>query len=575
MLKPYWTHGIAAIIFVLLARLGSSSLSYVLKLLVDAITTFDVGAQNFVPLQSNPWFLAGIYAVIVVISELIWRCSGFCGMRWTMHTRAHTYQSLFSYLSGHGSKYFSDRFAGSLTNKISNIVSALDRFITGSLWHYWPLFIQICFSTTLIYFASPLLALIFGGWIILFFTINYVFVQKVSKLSEASSKAASNLTGQMVDIASNIALVHFHSKREQELSYLNKYIEKDRVVGLRAWQYSEWVLLLNGLLQGILIAAILYGILHFWQAGTITLGEVVMIIQLLIVMMGDLLFIGMSMKDFMENYGKMKEGLDEIIVDYDIQDVQNAKNLKASSGNIGFENIYFHYKKGKSVLKNLNLHIPSGQKVGIVGESGAGKTTLAYLLLRLYDLQKGKILIDNQNIAQVKQESLRSNIAFVSQEPLLFHRTIKENIRYGKPNASQKEVEKVANLAHAHEFIKDCSEKYETYVGERGVKLSGGQKQRIAIARAMLKEAPILVLDEATSALDSKSESLVQEALKNLMKDKTVLAIAHRLSTLLIMDRIIVLDQGEIVEDGTHETLLKKKGIYAKLWNHQAGGFIN
>lgn len=272
-------------------------------------------------------------------------------------------------------------------------------------------------------------------------------------------------------------------------------------------------------------------------------------------------------------YGEIEEGLDEVLIPHEIVDQKNATTLITKGGKITWENVDFTYG-AQHVFEDFNLTIKPGQRVGLVGHSGAGKTTFVSLLLRQHEVTGGAILIDGQNIAAVTQDSLRNNIAVVPQEPMLFHRSIRENIAYGKPDATDEEIIAVAKKAEAHEFISALSEGYDTLVGERGVKLSGGQKQRIAIARAMLKNAPILILDEATSALDSESEVAIQKALHELMEGKTVIAIAHRLSTLREMDRIIVLDKGEIVEDGTHQELSRGNGIYARLWDHQAGGFL-
>jgi len=272
-------------------------------------------------------------------------------------------------------------------------------------------------------------------------------------------------------------------------------------------------------------------------------------------------------------YGEIEEGLEEVVVPLEIIDEPNALKLQANGGKVDWQNVTFEYGENK-VFDNFNLTIKPGQRIGLVGPSGAGKTTFVSLLLRQHDITAGAIEIDGQNIAQVTQDSLRENIAVVPQEPLLFHRTIRENIAYGKPDATQAEIIKVAKQAQAHDFISALPEGYDTLVGERGVKLSGGQKQRVAIARAMLKDAPILVLDEATSALDSESEVEIQKALHILMEGKTVVAIAHRLSTLREMDRIIVLEQGVIVEDGAHTELAQAGGTYQKLWEHQAGGFL-
>ncbi len=571
IVKTYWKFGVAAIFAVIFARSVETFSSYVIKLLVDAINEVQ-GAE--IKDFSQVWKYLALFIGVYFLMNVLWRTSGFCGMRWVTKSRALAYSRLFAYLSGHGARYFSNRFAGNLTNKVSNVGEGLDSLLIKSLWNFLPVVIQLIGAIFLTFLENYWLALLLFFWSFVFLLINFFLVQRSSYLSEIHAEASSNLHGQMVDIATNISVVHYYAKRFAELTHLKKFIDKRQKTGLRGWIYSEMILVINGILQLLLLAMMFSGAIYLWSHGEITVGAVIMIITISLQTTGSLFFIGMNMTEFMESYGQMKEGLDEIVVDYDVKDIPEAKKLTVKKGAIDFEKMSFRYGKGKYVFKDLNLHIPSGQKVGIVGESGVGKTTLAFLLLRFYDLIQGHISIDGKDIAQVQQESLRANIAFVPQEPLLFHRTIRENIAYGKTKSTQKAIEKVAKMANAQEFIKDLPDKYDTYVGERGVKLSGGQKQRVAIARAMLKNAPILVLDEATSALDSESEAAVQGALKNLMKGKTVLAIAHRLSTLLAMDRIIVLDKGKVLEDGTHAELLKKGGIYAKLWKRQAGGFI-
>ncbi|MBU1292997.1 ABC transporter ATP-binding protein/permease [Patescibacteria group bacterium] len=307
--------------------------------------------------------------------------------------------------------------------------------------------------------------------------------------------------------------------------------------------------------------------------GILTAGDVILFLTMVALLEDQLTFIGSQFNSFAESWGTLKDSLTEITESHDVADVQEAEPLPIQKGSITLENISFAYAGG-SVFKDLNLVIPAGQKVGVIGRSGAGKSTLMKLLLRHYDLPVGKILIDEKDIAEVTKESLRASIAVVPQEPALFHRTISENIAYGKIDATREEVVHAALQAQAHEFIETLPESYDTMVGERGVKLSGGQRQRVAIARALLKDARILLLDEATSALDSESEVLVQKALLTLMEGRTVIAIAHRLSTLRAMDRLIIFDRGEIVEDGTHDELIEKGGLYADLWNHQAGGFL-
>ena len=569
----HWHLALGAFVCVGIARILTSFLVYVLKLIVDSILLQESSAE-ILGLCHPAWFWAGTYMMLIFVSEVFWRGSGFVGMQWITRTTAHVYTQLFAYLTGHGSQYFSDRFAGSLTSKITNIKDGIENISDAILWNYWPLAIQLIASTGLIAIVQVKLAIFFVLWIGVLIFVNYCLVQKTKKLSSLHAKASSDLYGQMVDITSNIGLVHFFTRRRAEMTYLARFIEEDRKTELRSWFYAEWILVFNNFLQIFLVGGILLGGIYLWRSHQASAGDIVMLIQLTMGILNSLLFIGISMDRFMQNIGKIKEGVEEIIVDHDIQDVPHAPKLQIARGDISFRSVEFAYPKGERVFSKLDLEIPAGQKVGIVGKSGVGKTTLIQLLLRSYDVDSGEILIDGHKIARVQQDSLREQITFVSQEPLLFHRTIRENIGYGQENASIEQIKKASKMAHAHEFIVASSDQYETYVGERGIKLSGGQKQRIAIARAMLKDAPILILDEATSALDSESELLVQEALQTLMQNKTVLAIAHRLSTLRAMDRILVLDEGRIVEDGTHKSLLTRKGLYCKLWHHQSGGFI-
>jgi ABC-type multidrug transport system fused ATPase/permease subunit len=310
-----------------------------------------------------------------------------------------------------------------------------------------------------------------------------------------------------------------------------------------------------------------------WSSNEISTGDFVLVLALVSQITGSLLFIGRAVNATARTIGELREGLDELVIDHEIVDHTDAVALHPDGGLIEIHDVNFTYNTAR-VLEEFSLTIQAGQRVGLVGASGAGKSTLVSLLLRQHNIESGEILIDRQNIARVTQDSLRASIAVVPQEPALFHRTIRENIAYGKAGATDEEIIAVAKKAYAHDFIMELPQGYDTLVGERGVKLSGGQKQRIAIARAMLKNAPILLLDEATSALDSESEVAIQRALHQLMRGKTVIAIAHRLSTLREMDRIIVLEQGKIIEDGTHDTLREYGGTYARLWDHQAGGFL-
>ncbi|MEM9718508.1 MAG: ABC transporter ATP-binding protein [Bacteroidota bacterium] len=564
--KCYWQYALPALLVVILAETAGVSLSYVMKELVDALATSG----------ANPMYWAYVYAGLYAVSELGWRSSGYLGMLWITKTRALAASSLFGWLSKHSSSYFADRFAGSLATKVTNASNGVSDILPKVLWNFFPTFLQLFLSIGFAYAAKPLLAGILGIWCVIFLILNTLLVQKKAKLAEASSDAYTKLKGQFVDIISNIRAVHQFAHLGREKKRAKRFIEDHRQKSLRSWRYSEHILVTNNVLQSILLAGILVSSIYLHQQELLTIGEVVMVINLTWGILESLFFIGSSLNGMMESYGTVKEGLDIILHPHEIVDAPEASELAATRGSIYVQGMTFSYGGRRSVFEEFTLEIPAGQKVGLVGESGAGKSTLTQLLLRMYDVEAGGIYIDGQNISQVSQESLRKAISFVPQSSMLFHRSLKENIRYGDVEATDEMVAQAAQYAGAHKFIVDLPEGYETLVGERGVKLSGGQAQRISIARAMLKiQAPILVLDEATSALDSESELIVQQALEKLIQNRTVIAIAHRLSTLLAMDRILVLDQGKIAEDGSHVELLQKGGIYAKLWAHQAGGFLN
>lgn len=519
------------------------------------------------------WLLGIAYPLVFLVMATIWRMSGFCGMRWVTGAEASAYRTLFSYVTDHSAAYFMNRFAGALTQKIANAAKGTERLISDFLWQFLSLASKFVTSVVIALLADVRLALVVSVWVPMFLGINAYLVRRKRKLAYTAAAASSVLRGKMVDTATNILTVQQTGHYEYERRHLDPFIQEHRFARLRSWTYSEWVLVANGVLQALFTGFMLLGALLLLQRGHLSVGDVVMIVTLIIHLQESLFFIGQKMNDFMESYSLVEEGLEEILVPHEIVDCPGARDLCISDGRVLFHDVCFSYGR-KKVFDSLTLEIPGGQSVGLVGISGAGKTTLVSLLLRLYEVQAGDILIDGQNIREVTRTSLRQSIAIVPQDLSLFHRTIRENIRYARLDATDKEVERAAALAQASHFVEECPQGYDTYVGERGVKLSAGQRQRIAIARALLQDASILILDEATSALDSENESAIQEALQTLMKGRTVLAIAHRLSTLQGMDRIVILDEGVIQEDGTHHELLKREGLYRRLWNTQVGGFI-
>jgi len=350
--------------------------------------------------------------------------------------------------------------------------------------------------------------------------------------------------------------------------------EKFRKLQTFTWRINELNWGIQGLLFALLEVGIMYYALQLWKQGLLTIGDFALIQGFIAILFNQLWDIGRNIRDAYEAYADAKEMVEVLEEPHEIRDLKRAKKLKIRRGKIEFKDIDFAYPHSNNVFSNFSLTIKPNERVAFVGYSGVGKSTITSLLFRFFDIQRGQILIDGQNTKRVTQESLRQSIAMVPQEAILFHRSILENIRYGKRDATDEDVIDAAKKAHCHDFILSLPNGYDTLVGERGIKLSGGERQRIAIARAILKDAPILVLDEATSSLDSESESLIQDALERLMKGRTTIVIAHRLSTILKMDRIVVLENGQVIDEGSHAQLSKKRGIYKKLWDIQVGGFI-
>lgn len=566
-LFPGWA--IAAFLAVLAAASIDGVNNFLLKNLINALTQSSVAGQD----DANVWLWTYLYVGGFVVSWICWRTSGFMGMRWITGIRARSYETLFSYLTYHSAEYFSNRFAGALANKVGNASDSGSRIIQTTLWQFLPLVISFVVGLAVTATANIILSVILGAWILIFIAIMTYLALKRKPYAKTASESTSTMKGVMVDSASNMSAVHQSGHHEFEIEHLEEYIRISRDAGRRIWFYSEVSLSIGNFLMAIFIGTMLTTAVSLLQAGMITVGDIAMLVGIMTAQMRQLLFIGNEINKMMDDYAQVAEGLEELLVPHDIKDVANAKDLKTKNGSISFDDVSFSYGPSK-VFDHFNLVVPGGQKVGLVGHSGAGKTSLTSLLLRQYEVSDGVISIDKQSINGVTQKSIRQQIAIVPQDTSLFHRTIRENIRYGNLEATDADVERAAKNAQAHDFIVKLPKGYDTLVGERGIKLSGGQRQRVAIARAILKNAPILVLDEATSALDSESETCIQTALQELMKGKTVLAIAHRLSTLRMMDRIIVLDKGQVMEDGTHDELIAKGGIYARLWESQVKGFI-
>ena len=558
----FWA--ISAILAVVVAATSSVSTNYIFKLIIDAIEQADMNKAMF-------WGLT--FPVAMFFVQVFYRLSGYCGAYWTNKSIKTANDTLVGYLLKHSHNFYINRFAGSISSKVGNVHNAFSDIVPDFLWGFLSSVITLIVTLLYIFQVNNVAAGLFLFLLIILFFLNKKLAPKKAQLSKESAEARTLLTGKIVDVFANAATVRQYVQNKSEYANIQTLTTNKFKAGIKSWLYSEKLVLLNSVVLVLFSIAIFWLLVTRWSQGEITAGDFILVMSLIFNITGSLLFIGRAFNDMSRVAGEMKEGLDDILLPHDIVDVPHAKSLKANSGEILWDKVNFSFDMNQ-VFKDFTLTIPAEQRIGLVGSSGAGKTTFVSLMLRQHELSGGKIMIDGQDISQVKQDSLRGAIALVPQEPSLFHRTIRENIAYAKPNASLAEVILAAKKAQAHEFIAKLPLGYETIVGERGIKLSGGQKQRVAIARAILKNAPILILDEATSALDSESEHEIQKALHLLMAGKTVIAIAHRLSTLREMDRIIVLENGKIIEDGSHEALLASGGHYASLWSHQAGGFI-
>jgi ATP-binding cassette, subfamily B, bacterial len=565
--RPHKKWAFAAMFFVVSATLLDRYTIVILRNLTDSIAAQEISFKTV-------WFWALLYPVVSFMARGLWRGSGFTGMRWIMGLIATTYQMLFEYLTLHSKEYFNNRFAGSLMNKIGHAVNGTEGILEKILWKFGPLVIGLVGYVAIAWSADYRLGLIVAVWSVLFLSINLWFAKKLQPHASKFYKSLSTLKGRIVDSLSNISLVHEYAYVGGEREYIAKFVKKSHDIGLRQWQLFEWTLVINGFLVFIFTSTMVWTAMYLFQQQIISVGVIVMIIAIVAELSGQFLFVGAEIRDAAGAYGEAKEGLEEILDEHLIVDMPDARSITIENGNIQIDSISFEYENTK-VFDNFSLDIQSGEKIGLVGRSGAGKTTFVSLLLRHYDVKKGIIKIDGHDISKITLESLRKAIAFVPQDTTLFHRSIRENISYSSTNASESDIIKAAKEAQANAFIQNLPKGYETLVGERGVKLSGGQRQRIAIARAFLKNAPILILDEATSSLDSQSELAIQESLEKLMKGRTVIAIAHRLSTLKKMDRIIVIENGKIAEDGKPDELLKRdNGKFRKMWDHQVKGFI-
>ena len=515
-------------------------------------------------------FLIAFFLSSVVIEKLRLY---FC---WKMELRAmyRLAAKCFDALSTQSMQFHNDRFGGSIVSQTNKFIGSFERFIDSFIWNAYPLVCSIIFILIVLWPLAPVFAIAILALVFIYTAISSITFKKISHLNEAEASAQTKQTGQLADSISNILSVKSYGRESHERRRYAGAMDTSMHAGLRLMRST----IKRDVMFSFVNVSIMVLLVVFLIGGSswfgISIATMVLIVTYSQQILSNLWDINHIFKDLNRVFGDAYE-MTQILDEYDlVPDSPHASTLTVTQGAIDFASISFQHADAKeTIFQDFTLKIAPGEHVGLVGISGSGKTTLTKLLLRFADVSSGAITIDGQDISYVQQVSLRENIAYVPQETSLFHRSIAENIAYGKPDATLEEIVQAAEFANAHEFIKDLPNNYDTVVGERGVKLSGGQRQRIAIARAILKDAPILILDEATSALDSESEGLIQDALKSLMQGRTSLVVAHRLSTISALDRIVVLKNGKIIEQGTHHQLIKNSGAYAQLWDRQTGAF--
>ncbi len=541
---------------------------FIIAQLLEALQAGNLTLASAFPLIS-------LYILVQLWGEVIgWRINLY--LTWTMETAAQRdlYERIFTQLTAQSLSFHADRFGGALVSQTTKLIGAFERFWDTMVFQVVP-------SIASILAATIILSFVFWQYAVFLFVVAIVFAicvyfgsRFMAERNTVESQASTAATAHVADVVTNVMTIKSYGNEQQELKDMRLKTSHWRDKSLSTMRGFLGVsTIYSSLLALINIVAIVAAI---WASdhGIASIGIVYLSVTYTFTVARQLWEMNNIMRNYNRIIGDAYDMTEILSLSPTVQDTSQ-EPLVVTNGSIMLDAVSFHHADDKQLLfKDFSLAIPAGQRVGLVGHSGSGKTTLTKLLLRFDDIESGTITIDKQNIADTTQESLRRSIAYVPQEPMLFHRSLRENIAYGKPDASDKDILHAAKQAHALDFIEQLPDGLDTTVGERGVKLSGGQRQRIAIARAILKDAPILVLDEATSALDSESEKLIQQSLETLMKGRTSIVIAHRLSTIAKLDRIIVLDKGRIIEDGSHQELLKKKGTYAKLWSHQSGGFI-
>jgi len=568
-LKPHKSVVIIYVLLAVAAGFWGPFNSILIKQLINLLPTVTGGDISVLI------FPASLIVVnFIIFDNITWRGINYIWAKFVPIIVNRVMAETMDYVLSHSHQFFQNNLSGQLSKQIGNLADGIIRIITFTSANFLRGASLLLTAFIAAYFVNSIFCFILLTWFILFATVSILMSKKLVSLSDVQASTESVVIGELVDSLSNHSNVRIFSRKSYENSRMVPFFGQQQKAYTATYLYSTLLSCIQGVLIAIMMAFSAFSLVYLYGKGLVTIGDFALILGLSMETAHMMWFTMSEVDEFNKAVGRCKQSLTSLMLPLEILDKPSATVLNCTQGKITFNNVKFHYKGTEPLFQNKSIEIKAGQKVGLVGYSGGGKSTFVNLILRFYDVTDGAILIDGQDIRDVTQDSLRANIATIPQDPSLFHRSLMENIRYGRIHATDDEIIEAAKKAHAHEFIEKLSQGYDSLVGERGVKLSGGQRQRIAIARAILKNAPVLILDEATSQLDSVTESGIQESLWKLMQNKTTIVIAHRLSTLLHMDRIIVFDQGVIVEDSTHAKLLANDGLYKTLWDAQVGGFL-
>lgn len=555
----------------LLFVLEANVVPYALKQIIDQISNFHGNKQDILTEISCALWLGGLaWLGSMILLRLIHLWEAYVIPQFEADIRL----SVVKYIISHSYQYFSSQLSGSIANKVKELPRTIESIREILCWNCLSTISVVFVSLILMTFINYTFSIILLIWLFFHFLITMSCIRFINKNSDENAEDKGTLSGIVVDIISNIISVKMFSNQFYELSYIGKEQQKEAISNKKLINSMNLFQVFTYIPILLMIGCVIYFLIISWQKESITTGDFVFIFSMVFFISQQMWHLSNALANLFRDIGTAQQALTLISCPRNVIDDPFAKPIEVKKGKICFKNVSFNYGKNSSLLQNINLEINPGDKIGLVGFSGSGKSTFVNLILRFFDVEEGIITIDDQDIKKVTQNSLRENIMMIPQDTNLFHRTLMENLSYGQNNIKEEQVIEAAKKAHCHDFIMQLDDQYSTIVGERGMQLSGGQRQRICIARAMLQNKPILILDEATSSLDSLTEEYIQEGLSELMQGRTTLIIAHRLSTLSKMDRILVFNNGKIVEDGTHVELLNRKGDYARLWEMQVDGLL-